>query len=96
MKITKPLIEVAKKYNYLLSNCTFYQLKMSSEINLNRKSYISIILRCEAVQGVSYTTCSNLCFYSEYASDCYGGNPLLPHLPIIACMFLKLLMFYFN
>ena len=34
MKITKPLIEVAKKYNDLLSNCTFYQLKMSSEINL--------------------------------------------------------------
>jgi len=34
MKITKPLIEVAKKYNDLFSNYTFYQLKMTSEINL--------------------------------------------------------------
>ena len=111
MKITKPLIEVAKKYNDILSNCTFYQLKMTSEINLIRNRIeivkvvyhftciyfiISMMSRCEAIQGVSDTIRSILCFYSEYASDCYIGNPFLPHLTIIACMFLKILMFYFN
>ena len=57
---------------------------------------ISMILRYEAVHGVSYTIFSILCFHSKYANDCSGGNPLLPHLQTIACMFLKLLIIYFK